>query len=73
MSDSHYFVVKVSEDQVPRFRREMCYSFELVRCSECEYDHNCTHMMVRNFGRGGSQMYCPVTYCSEGKRKGDLR
>jgi len=68
MSDLHYFAVKVSEDQVPRFKREMCYSFELVPCSECEYDHSCTHTMVRNLGNG-SNIYCPVAYCSEGKRK----
>ena len=41
---------------------------ELIRCKDCKYDHECTHMMVRR-SVGGGNIYCPVTYCSEGKRK----
>lgn len=40
----------------------------LIRCKDCKYDHTCTHMMVRK-SSGGGNIYCPVTYCSEGKRK----
>ena len=41
---------------------------QLVRCKECKYDHTCTHEMVRRTESGG-YIYCPVEYCSEGKRK----
>ena len=68
MSDLHYFVVKVSEDQVSRFNREVGCSFELICCSDCKYDHECTHMVVRK-SKGGGNVCCPVFYCSEGKRK----
>lgn len=36
-SDLHYFVIKVSEDQVARFKQEMCYCFELIKCENCKY------------------------------------
>ncbi len=39
-----------------------------IRCKDCKHDHTCTHMMVRK-SSGGGNIYCPVTYCSEGKRK----
>ena len=41
---------------------------EVVRCKDCKYDHTCTHEMIRRL-KGGSLLYCPVEYCSEGERK----
>lgn len=41
---------------------------ELIRCKDCKYDHECTHVMVRK-SKGGGNIFCPVFYCSEGKRK----
>lgn len=67
MSDLHYFVIKVSEDQVPRFKREVCYDFELTPCHECKYSDSCTQIVVRNGDRGNVDY--PVSYCSLGERK----
>lgn len=35
--DLHYFVVKVTEDKIPKFEREVCYSFELIFCKDCKH------------------------------------
>ena len=69
MSDLHYFVIKVSEDQVPRFKREVCYNFELTLCHECKYSNSCTQIVVREEEDGN--VYCPVYYCSLGERKSE--
>lgn len=44
------------------------YSGELIRCKDCEYDHNCNSTIVRAL-KNGSVIYCPVQYCSAGKRR----
>lgn len=43
---------------------------QVIRCKDCKYDHTCTHVMVRS-SAGGGNIYCPVTYCSEGERRTD--
>lgn len=40
----------------------------VIRCKQCEYNHTCTHDMIRRTVCGG-YIHCPVAYCSEGKRK----
>lgn len=41
---------------------------EVIRCKDCRYDHDCKHEMIRK-SKGGGVIYCPVEFCSEGKRK----
>lgn len=42
---------------------------QVIRCKDCVYDHRCTHEMAMRRIPGGALIYCPVEYCSEGKRK----
>lgn len=72
MSDLHYFVVKVSEDQVPRFKREMCYSFELVQCEDCRFrnkDGECTEFDAYTSAAGDPFSPPNWFYCGYGKRR----
>lgn len=58
------------EDEAKRFEAYLAQLGYVkgIRCKECMYDHACTHEMVRKSSDGGN-IYCPVEYCSEGKRK----
>lgn len=63
----------VDTEKVPSFTITDKYGntaeyVKVTKCRECKYDHTCTHDMVRRTVCGG-YIYCPVVYCSEGKRK----
>lgn len=72
MSDLHYFVIKVSEDQVKRFKREVCYSFELVQCENCRFrdsERECEQFSAYTSAAGDPFTPPDWFYCGYGKEK----
>ena len=41
---------------------------KLTRCKDCKHDRECTKTIVRR-SKGGGNIYCPVSYCSEAERE----
>lgn len=64
--DIYYFAMKVTGDQVPRFKREMCYSFELIQCEHCKFyneDKTCQKLSTSTFAFIPPDWF----YCAYGK------
>lgn len=40
----------------------------VIRCKDCKHDRECTKTIVRG-SKGGGNIYCPVSYCSEAERE----
>ena len=70
--DLHYFVIKVTEDQIPRFMREVCYSFELVKCKDCRFrnkDGECEQF--GDYTSAAGDLFTPPDwfYCGCGRKE----